>query len=394
MPHQSNRPKTPGFSVRLALFYAALFVGVGINLPFFPVWLAARGLDAAAIGLVLALPMTVRVVAIPLITRAADRRDALRAAIVCASLAGAAGYVALGLAEGFLMIALVYALASFAFSPVMPLADAYALKGLGARGRAYGPVRLWGSAAFIASAFGAGVMLDLIPARDLIWLIVASMLMLSIASLMLAPLGAMPPVAEPGPPQRLHRLPGFVAIAVAASLVQASHALIYGFGTLDWQSAGLGGATIGTLWAIGVVAEIVLFAAQGRLPARFGPRALLLAGAAGGLVRWTAMALDPPAWILPLLQCLHGLSFGATHLGSIGFLAQAAPAGMAARAQGALAVMQGLAMAAAMGLSGLLYADFGGHAYAAMALIAAAGLAVAFASGRPGKPGGTSKFEM
>jgi PPP family 3-phenylpropionic acid transporter len=387
MPHQFNRPKTPGFSTRLAVFYAALFVGIGINLPFFPVWLAARGLDAAAIGLVLALPMAVRVVAIPLITRAADRRDALRAAIVCAAFAGTAGYAALGLAEGFVMIVVVYALASFAFTPVMPLADAYALKGLGARGRAYGPVRLWGSAAFIASTFGAGVMLDLMPARDLIWLIVASMAALAFASLMLAPLGATAPAAAASPPKRLLQVPGFVAVAVAASLVQASHALIYGFGTLDWQAAGLGGATIGTLWALGVVAEIVLFAVQGRLPAALGPRALLLAGAAGGVVRWTAMALDPPAWALPLLQCLHGLSFGATHLGSLGFLAQAAPPGMAARAQGALAVVQGLAMAAAMGLSGVLYADFGGRAYAAMALIAAAGLIFASTARRKDKSG-------
>ena len=38
----------------------------------------------------------------------------------------------------------------------MPLAETYALKGLPARGRAYGPVRLWGSFAFIAGSFLAG----------------------------------------------------------------------------------------------------------------------------------------------------------------------------------------------------------------------------------------------
>lgn len=382
MPHQPKTRETSGFAARLALFYAALFVAVGISLPFFPVWLAARGLDAAAIGLVLALPMVVRVAAIPLVTRVADRRDALRAALVAATLAAAAGYLAMGLAEGMLALVVAYALASFAFTPVMPLADAYALKGLGARGRAYGPVRLWGSAAFIAGMFGAGALLDVMPARDLIWLIVASMAAIAMASLMLAPLGAAAPPADGPPPQRLLAMPAFLAVAAAASVVQASHALIYGFGTLDWRAAGLDGVTIGILWALGVVAEIVLFALQGRLPARIGPGALLVIGAAGGVLRWTAMAFDPPAWTLPLLQCLHGLSFGATHLGSLGFLAQAAPPGMAARAQGALAVAQGLAMAAAMSLSGVLYARYGGHAYAAMALLAAAGLIIALVAQR------------
>jgi PPP family 3-phenylpropionic acid transporter len=99
-------------------------------------------------------------------------------------------------------------------------------------------------------------------------------------------------------------------------------------------------------------------------------------------VRWTAMALDPPGALLPLLQCLHGLSFGATHLGTLAFIGRAAPAGLAATAQGYLAVSTGVAMAAATGLSGLLYARFGAAAYGAMALIAAAGVVAAFAAHR------------
>ena len=72
------------------------------------------------------------------------------------------------------------------------------------------------------------------------------------------------------------------------------------------------------LWALGVLAEIVLFALSARLPAAFTPSVLILIGGAGALVRWIAMALDPPGALLPLLQCLHGLSFGATHLGTLG----------------------------------------------------------------------------
>ena len=56
--------------------------------------------------------------------------------------------------------------------------------------------------------------------------------------------------------------------------------------------------------------------------------------------------------MLPLLQCLHALSFGATHLGTLAFVARAAPPGLAATAQGYLAVALGVAMAAAMGFVG------------------------------------------
>ncbi len=87
------------------------------------------------------------------------------------------------------------------------------------------------------------------------------------------------------------RQPAFLAIAAAGSLIQASHAAYYGFSTLDWSAKGFDGVTIGVLWALGVAAEIVLFAFAARLPARFGPVTLILIGAAGGIVRWIAIGV-------------------------------------------------------------------------------------------------------
>src|SRR5205823_12301487 len=125
--------------------------------------------------------------------------------------------------------------------------------------------------------------------------------------------------------------------------------------------------------ALGVMSEIALFALSARLPAAITPIALLMIGAAGALVRWSAMALAPPLAVLPLLQCLHALSFGATHLGALALVARVAPPGAAATAQGYLAVTLGLTMAIATALSGVLYGRFGGAAYAAMAVMAAVG---------------------
>ncbi|MEX1082993.1 MAG: MFS transporter, partial [Xanthobacteraceae bacterium] len=132
----------------------------------------------------------------------------------------------------------------------------------------------------------------------------------------------------------------------------------------------------------GVIAEITLFALSGRLPPALSATALLLAGGLGAVLRWTAMALGPPAAALPILQCLHGLSFGATHLGAVLFVARTAPPGLSATAQGNLAVVLGAVMALSMGLSGLLYGAFGARAYAGMALMAAAGSLFAFRAWR------------
>jgi PPP family 3-phenylpropionic acid transporter len=376
------------FALGLAAFFAALFVTQGVQLPFLPVWLAAKGLDASAIGIVLAVPMIVRVLAIPLATRAADRRDALRATIVTVAAAAVVGYGALGFAEGMIAIMAVYAFASAAYTPVFLLTDAYALRGLAERGRAYGPVRLWGSAAFIAASLGAGSLLDVIPARDLIWLIVAAVGLAAATARARSAVGPWRAVCRPTHPsaKTLLRNPAFLAVAAAASLVQASHALYYGFSTIDWQSEGFDGTTIGALWALGVLAEIVLFAVSARLP--IAPTALILIGAAGAVIRWGAMALAPPAAALPALQALHALSFGATHLGALAFVTRAAPPGLGATAQGYLGVALGLVMAGAMGLSGVLYGRYGGLAYGAMALTACAGGVFALIAHRLAARGG------
>lgn len=363
-----------GFASRLAGLYAAIFVMGGIHLPFFPLWLKAKGLDASEIGLALAVPMIVRIMAVPLATRVADRRDALREAILVAALISVAGYLLVGLASGFVAILAAFALASLAYTPVMPLVETYALKGLTARGRAYGPVRVWGSAAFILGTFIAGIAADTVAPSHLIWLILAGTIVIAMSAATLAPLTAKPAASHGRPAeQRLLGDPVFVAVVLGASLIQASHATYYGFSTLAWGAHGYDGTAIAALWALGVIAEIVLFALQARLPAFLTPAVLLIVGGLGGALRWAVMAFDPPALLLPPLQLLHAASFGASHLGALMHLARTVPAGQGATAQGYLAIALGLAMAAAMGLSGLLYGAYGAASYGAMALAAIAG---------------------
>jgi PPP family 3-phenylpropionic acid transporter len=334
--------------------------------------------------MVIAVPMLARIVATPVIAHQADRRHAIKAALLIAALAGALAMTALGLAQGFVAILAIYVIAATAFSPLMSLTDAYALNGLGARGRAYGPVRLWGSVAFIAGNVGAGLLLDIVAPGYLIWLLVAVLATVSASAAALAPLDRpQPSTSAPRPTAGgLWRTPAVLAVIATIALVQPSHALYYGFSTVAWRNEGLGGLTIGLLWGLGVLAEIVLFAVSARLPALLTPTVLLAIGAGGAVVRWTAMAFDPPLALLPALQVLHAASFGATHLGGMGFLARAVPRPLSATAQGAIATVSGIVSAGATGLSGLLYASSGSLAYLLMAAMALAGFTCALVAHR------------
>ena len=378
MPRANPAIVNDPFAWRLALVYAAFFFTTGWYLPFFPVWLAARGLDPAAIGIVLAAFQLTRIVATPAGTRLADRRGALSRSIAAAELATVAAMALLALASGFPAVLAAVIVMSFVSAPVMPLIDAYALKGLGQRGRAYGPVRLWGSVAFIAASVAGGLIFDLIAPGNLIWLIFAGNCVIAATTLRLVPLAPDQPPAPRAAAGHSHlREPVFLAIAAAGSLIQASHAVYYGFATLDWSARGFDGPLIGVLWGLGIIGEIVLFAFAARIPAAIGPVALIMIGAGGAVLRWTLAAFNPPVAVMILLQLLHGASFGATHLGTMMFLGRNAPEGARAAAQGDIATANSLMMAAASALAGLLYGVSGSLAYAAMAAMGGTGAACA-----------------
>src|SRR6202162_5374274 len=161
------------FAVRLALFYGALFGLGGTHLPFSPVWLKAAGVDASWIGIITAVPSLTRFTTLPCVTGLAERRYSLRGALMVTAFATALGLSAVGTQQQPLLIFLVYGVTACLWTPMVPLTDAYALRGVARYGLNYGPLRLWGSAAFVVGALICGLLVDVIAPQHLIWVIAA-----------------------------------------------------------------------------------------------------------------------------------------------------------------------------------------------------------------------------
>jgi PPP family 3-phenylpropionic acid transporter len=175
----------------------------------------------------------------------------------------------------------------------------------------------------------------------------------------------------------------FWLFVVSAAALQSSHQLYYGFGTLYWQGLGYSDTVIGILWAEGVVAEIVLFWYSAPFVARLGPLGLMALGGVAGIVRWSLMGVMPGLAAAAVLQLLHALTFGASHLGAMHFMAKSVPPGAAASAQSLYAALSaGLGSGLVMLVAGALYAAYGGQAYPFMALLSAAGLVGVWRLGR------------
>ena len=385
-------PDNTRTALRLAFFYGAIFAMIGIHVPFWPVWLAAKGLGPTEIGVVIAASVGIKVISNPLIAHIADRRGQRRSIIVGLAVLAFASFTLFAGTDHFWPILLVSILFFAVWSPIMPLGESLAmLSGPGGKqgGRQegeqggakeldYGRVRLWGSLTFIATAVGTGYFLTDGSTDIIFWVLLSSLALVIVVTL------ALPPTQAPASTETrfaaftVIRVPQFGLFLIATALIQASHSVYYGFGTLNWKAQGYSETVIGFLWAEGVIAEIILFAFGAHLVRRLGPAKLILLGGVAGAVRWSVTGTAGGLGVLIIMQALHAFTFAATHLGAIYFISRRVPQAVSASAQSLYsAVVMGLALGLAMLASGNLYGLYGAGAYQAMAVMAALGSIVA-----------------
>ncbi len=385
-----------GVRARLAVYYLALFGVLGVLVPFWPLWLEAHGLGPESIALVLGAGQWIRVVASPLAGTIVDRTGERRLTMIVLGVLATTGFILYGQVQGVVAFAILSAFTNGTYIPLIPLADTLTLARERSHGISYGSIRLWGSIAFILASVGCGELLSFTDEGVILIALVACMATTTLAGFALP--DPPPPRDRPAPPPvgALLRRPAFYVFVVAAAFAQASHAIYYAFGSIHWKAAGHSTTVVGMLWAIGVIAEILLFLVGRRLTARFAPATLIGAGALTGLVRWGILGSTTALGALVFAQLLHATTFGAVHLGAMAFFAKRIPMGLAARAQTIYAaVVGGLAMGTAISLAGPLYRAEGGGAFhyaaAASAMAAILALVLRFTPD-PGDPEPTNPY--
>lgn len=368
-----------GFAARLSLFYAAVFLLVGCNLPYFPVWLDWRGLTPDEIGMILAAPLVVRLLFTPSISFLADRSGNRRLALILLAWGAFASYLFLTAAEGFWAILAVTMTGSLFWTSIMPLTEAVAMEGVRRFGADYGRMRIWGSLSFIAMSFAGGLALERWGPAAALWLLIGSIGCTALAAHILPrPTCRGRLEAATALPRirlrdawELARSPLFILFLVATGTAQSTHAVYYAFGTIHWASQGISPTVIGMLWSVGVIAEILFFLYGRQVIARADPVMLLMAAATASIVRWSATALSPPLWLLFPVQALHGVTFGAAHLAAVHFITDEVPENATGTGQGLYATSTaGIFMGVAIASAGPLYSAFGASAYQVMAAVA------------------------
>ena len=194
-PDRATDAQAVSLAVRLSCYFGAVFLAYGVVVPYFPVWLHARGLSPVEISTVTAAPLFVRVLFTPTVLLLADRLQNYRAVLIAMSWSVLALALGLSAVSGFWAILALGVAFLLALGTCSPLVDTFAVAGVRTAGLDYGRMRLWGSITFIAANFVGGVLIEALGGGFGIWLIAFAAALAVVAAHMLPP----PPGRTPTP---------------------------------------------------------------------------------------------------------------------------------------------------------------------------------------------------
>ncbi|MDB5810699.1 MAG: transporter [Betaproteobacteria bacterium] len=306
---------------RIAGAYFFYFAYLGAFAPYFSLYLSSLGIAAAGIGVIMSLPQLVRIFAPHLWGWLADRSGhRLRVARI-ASVIGTAAFCALFAAKGFETLFAVVLVMTFFLSAALPQVEVATLTHLGDKTAQYGRVRVWGSIGFIASVLAIGYVLDVLPIRILLWI----MLTILVATALFLLIVPEPPESahthDHTPIAHVMRQPQVIALIVACALMAVAHGPYYTFYSIHLVNYGYTKGAVGWLWSVGVICEIAIFFWMAHLFRAFTLRQVLIASFALTGIRFTIIAVCGDNLLLLLAaQTLHAASFGSFHAAALGYI--------------------------------------------------------------------------
>jgi PPP family 3-phenylpropionic acid transporter len=112
--------------------------------------------------------------------------------------------------------------------------------------------------------------------------------------------------------------PAVLALLSVCFLMQLSHGPYYTFYTIYMEDHGYSRTAIGLLWALGVLAEVLIFMVLPKWVPRVGLRVLLVVSLLLAAVRWLMVGYYVETlWIMVVAQVLHAATFGVYHAAAI-----------------------------------------------------------------------------
>lgn len=373
---------------RLSILYFVYFALVGVISPYWPVYLNAIGFSGNQIGLIIALPMLTRIAAPSVWGWLADRSGRYLQVVRIGSLAAFIAFTGLFFVSGFWGVVLFTCVFTFFWNAILPQIEVITLDCLKDNSHFYSYIRLWGSIGFIVAVVALGVAFEVMSAHSMLWIIWGLLAGILLSTLPLPQTEHVAKKTQSGESFLASLFtPQTASFFIASIFLHVSHGGFYGFYSLYLLQYDYSSTFVGVLWAIGVVAEIIIFIKVPAIFRRFSLKACLVFSIVIAALRWWIVAQFPQsAWLIIFAQALHAFTFGLAHAVAMEYLRTSFPAQVKGRAQALYsALCFGAGGAIGAYVSGILWSFDPAWCFYAASISAGLGAVIGFygLSGRP-----------
>ncbi len=300
---------------RLSGFYGFYFAALGGLLPFWSLYLKAKGFNAEQIGALSAVLVGTKLISPNIGGWIADHTGKslriIRLALFFAAVLFLS-FLYINSYQAFIVATLAF---SFFWNAALPQFEVATLFHIQTEPLRYAQIRLWGSVGFIAAVLGIGWLLDYQPIAILPYLI-SSLLAFTWAFALATPETS---TSRPDPTQKglwsIVLTTKVLAFLTVYLLLQIAHSPYYVFFSIYLKQYHYSTTLTGFLWALGVLAEIGLFLMMRGLLRKISLRKLLLSSILLSMVRWFLIArYTQHLWVIIIAQALHAASFASLHV--------------------------------------------------------------------------------
>jgi len=307
---------------RLSRFYFFYYFFVGSFVPYWGIYLQSENFSPSSIGILLSLFQISRIVAPNFWGWLADHTGHRVKWIKLTSFLGLIGFIGIFWAKSFFWIFLVMLALSLFTSSTLPLAESLTLAHLATTDGHYSRIRLWGSIGFIVASLFLGYLIDLQGINILLWVLLITQAIIFFLS------NTIPEAKEIHHKKndlsiwKIIKTPSVVALLIGCTLMVSAHGVLYNFYSIYLKEHGYSSATIGWLWAVGVICEIFIFMLMPKILRRYSLKTILLISLFLGVIRFILIGASPDQFYLLLIaQMFHAATFGSFHAASIEVIA-------------------------------------------------------------------------
>lgn len=307
---------------RLSRFYFFYYFFVGSFVPYWGIYLQSENFSPSSIGILLSLFQISRIVAPNFWGWLADHTGHRVKWIKLTSFLGLIGFIGIFWAKGFFWIFLVMSALSLFTSSTLPLAESLTLAHLATTDGHYSRIRLWGSIGFIVASLFLGYLIDLQGINILLWVLLITQAIIFFLSNTIPEANEIHHKKNDLSIWKIIKTPSVVALLIGCTLMVSAHGVLYNFYSIYLKEHGYSSATIGWLWAVGVICEIFIFMLMPKILRRYSLKTILLISLFLGVIRFILIGASPDQFYLLLIaQMFHAATFGSFHAASIEVIA-------------------------------------------------------------------------